>query len=476
MSMIKTKIVATLGPACLTGETMSAMIDNGVDLFRLNFSHGSLEGHGEVLDALNEVRARHMHTAGVMGDLCGPKIRTSKMTPDGEVVSAGDEVVIVRGDAVGTARRFGSNYENLLDDVEAGHRIFIDDGQLALRVREKRAHELVCDVVVGGPMKSRKGMNLPDTDVSIPSITERDWECVDWAIERKVDFLALSFVRSAEDVMSLRERLYAAESDIKIVAKIETPQALADLENIVRASDALLVARGDLGVEMDLAEVPLLQKRITTLCRRYGKPVVVATQMLQSMIDSPTATRAEVSDVANAIMDFTDAVMLSGETAVGKYPLEAVKTIRRIAKVTEAYLDEHTESRPKTETTEDLALTAAVARSVAQIVEDIDAKLVGVWSQTGSAARLLSKARIDVPILALSSDIRACQQMSLHYGVIPRCQPIPGGITEFTERVDKMILGRKWAMQGEKVVLVAGKPMGAAGTTNCIVVHTITAE
>jgi len=449
------------------------MIDNGVDIFRLNFSHGTLDGHAKSLETLNASRSHHRHTTAVMCDLCGPKIRIGRIHPEGEVLKAGDEVRIVHSEEVGTLNRFGTNYENFFQDVDVGQRIFIDDGMIALRVISKSDDETVCEVMVGGPLHSRKGINLPDTRVSVPSITERDWQCVDWAIRHEADFLALSFVRSADEINQLKSYLSKAGADIKVVAKIETPQALSHLEEIIQASDAILVARGDLGVEMDLAEVPVIQKRITHNCQRLGKPVIVATQMLQSMIDNPVATRAEVSDVANAIMDFTDVTMLSGETAVGKYPLEAAKTIRRIARVTEAYLQQNEVARDKTITGDELILTAAMARSVDQIVDDISAKLVAVWSQTGATVRLLSKERISVPILALSSNQRTCNQMSLHYGVIPRCQPIPEDINQFTRMVEHLILSRKWALIGDKIVLVVGQRIGIAGATNAVIVHTI---
>ena len=471
--MIKTKIIATLGPSCCGVNIINSMIDNGVDVFRLNFSHGTLDTHAEILESLNAARSQHRHTTAVMGDLCGPKIRTGVIEPDGQMLKTGDKVTIVSGNQVGTAERFGTNYERFTNDVEVDQRVFIDDGQIALRVIGRHNNQTFCEVTAGGMLHSRKGINLPDTHVSIASITQRDWQCVDWAVENGLDFLALSFVRSAEDIKQLKSYLNKVGSDIKIVAKIETPQAIAQLDEIVDVSDAVLVARGDLGVEMDLAEVPIIQKRITAMCRNLGKPVVVATQMLQSMIDSPVATRAEVSDVANAIMDFTDAVMLSGETAVGKYPLGAAKTIRRIARVTEAWLDENEDSRPKTAAPEKLLLTAAMARSVAQIVEEVDIKLVAVWSQSGSAARLLSKARIDVPILALSSDKRACHQMSLHYGVIPRCYPLPENMAQLTDTVDELILSRNWASLGDKVLFVTGEPLGTADATNSIKIHTI---
>ena len=473
--MIKTKIIATLGPSCTKTEIIKAMINNGVDVFRLNFSHGTLDGHAKLLEVLNDARAQHHQMTAVMGDLCGPKIRIGHIEPEGQILHLGDKVSIVPGNKVGKANRFSTNYEHFNKDVCIDHRIFIDDGQIALSVISKNDEEMVCEVVVGGPLHSRKVINLPDTRISIPSITERDWECVDWAIKHNLDFLALSFVRSADEIKRLKEYICKAGTDIKIVAKIETPQALKHLESIVCASDAVLVARGDLGVEMDLAEVPLIQKRITRMCRDFGKPVVVATQMLQSMIQSPTATRAEVSDVANAIMDFADAVMLSGETAVGKYPVKAAQTIQRIARVTEAYLDEHSNVHPKSTASDELILTAVMAHSVGQIIDDIDAKLVAVWSQSGLSARFLSKTRIDVPILALSSDERACRQMCLHYGVIPRCRAIPEDIEQFTHIVDQLIVKSNWAQVGDKIVLLAGQPLGAAGTTNAILVHTISA-
>jgi pyruvate kinase len=473
--MIKTKIVATLGPSSAGAGIIDAMIDNGVDVFRLNFSHGTLDQHDKMLEMVNDARSRRRQMTAVLGDLCGPKIRTGRIEPEGQMLQTGDKVTIVPGNQVGTSHSFGTNYEYFNQDVEIGHRIFIDDGQITLNVVGRDGEDLVCEVVDGGPLYSRKGINLPDTRIRKPSITEFDWQCIDWAIKLNLDFLALSFVRSADEIGQLKEYVRKAGADIKVIAKIETPQALAHLEPIVNASDAVLVARGDLGVEMDLAEVPLIQKRITKMCRDYGKPVIVATQMLQSMIQSPTATRAEVSDVANAIMDFTDAVMLSGETAVGKYPVKAAQTIERIARVTEAYLDKQYTVHHMSTTSEQLALTAAMARSIAQLVEDINAKLVAVWSQSGSSARLLSKTRIDVPILALSSDERSCRQMCLHYGVIPCCQPIPEDISQFTDLVDRLILENNWAQTGDKIILVVGQPLGAAGTTSSIHVYNIKA-
>lgn len=471
--MIKTKIVATLGPGCSEAQTIKLMVDNGVDVFRFNFSHGTLDEHARRLEKVNAVRSEHQHMIATMGDLCGPKIRLGNINPPNQRIVPNSRIIIFTGNEQPRSGYLPTNYENFAQDVNVGDRILIDDGQIALQAIGKTENEVVCHTLIGGTLQSNKGISLPDSNVSSPSITPRDWECVDWAIEKKLDFLALSFVRSGDDIRQLAGHIKEKGSDIKLVAKIETQAALKNLEEIIDAANIILIARGDLGVEMDLAEVPLIQKRITHMCRRCGKPVIVATQMLQSMIESPVPTRAEVSDAANAIMDFTDAVMLSGETAIGKYPVEAAKTIRRIAQYTEAYLEQDEVVYPKIATSDELLLTAAMAHSVAQITEDIDAKLVAVWSESGSTARLLSKARIDVPILALSSNERICRQMSLHYGVIPRCRPIPSDIEQFTQLVDKLVLERGWLKADDMVVLVAGQPLGAAGTTNAIMVHSV---
>jgi pyruvate kinase len=291
-----------------------------------------------------------------------------------------------------------------------------------------------------------------------------------------VDFLALSFVRSADEVQELKDYLAQKNSPIKVVSKVETPQAVADLEAVVDASDVVLVARGDLGVEMDLAEVPLIQKRITRLCREKGKPVIVATQMLQSMIDMPTATRAEISDVANAIIDLTDAVMLSGETAVGKYPVEALKTIKRVASYTEKYLDSLNEDRPVIKTGQRDHLIATLAPSVARIVDEIDAPVVATWSQTGQTASFFSKARIDAPILAFSSDAQTCSQMCMQYGIIPQCQKCPKDIDEFTKMLDKKFLKENLARTGDEIVMVTSRHPGSKEQTNAIIVHTVKNE
>lgn len=474
--MIKTKIIATLGPASCDRETISAMIENGVDVFRINFSHGSFEGYDKLLKEIKAAQAGSKRITAVMGDLCGPKIRTGIIEPDGDLLVEGDEIAIAAGRGKWNAKRFGTNYEYFVKDVHVGDRIFIDDGQISLLAVSKTTEEVVCKVLIGGKLKSRKGVNLPDTDITIDSITERDFKCVDWAIDNEMDFLALSFVRTSDEVKDLKSYISEKISDIKVVSKIETPQAVADLDSIVDASDAILIARGDLGVEMDIAEVPLIQKRVAKICRDKGKPVIVATQMLQSMIDVPTPTRAEVSDIANAIMDMTDAVMLSGETAIGSYPLEALKTITRVARHTEAYLDSLDEPRPIVETDDRMRHISTIARSVAMIIDESQSPIAAIWSQSGKGAAFFSKARIDAPVIAFSSDARVCRQMCINYGIFSRCAPIPENKDKFAGLVETEIQQNDLARTGDKIVLVTAAPIEKSPGTNSITVYTIGAQ
>ena len=470
--MPKTKIIATLGPASANEATILSLIKAGVDVFRINFSHGDFEQHHDTLTLVNEARKKSGRIVAVMGDLCGPKIRTGAIDDD-RILEPGDMVTIEPGTDQCSSLHFGTNYPDLSRDLEVGHRVFIDDGTIALRVIKQQDHQSVCQVILGGCIRSHKGINLPDTVVSTPSITEKDWQCAQWAVDHDLDFLALSFVRSAQDILELKAFLNTSQSPIRIVAKLETPAAIEQYQPIILASDVTLIARGDLGVEMDPAQVPLVQKDIARFCRAHGKPVIVATHMLQSMISSPTATRAEVSDLANAIMDYTDAVMLSGETAIGKYPLRAIKIINDTAETTETYLDSTDTVHPKGTFSEETVLSATIASCVAQIVDDIQSPLVAVWSQGGLSAQLLGKTRIDVPILALSSDMKVCRQMCLNYGVIPNYQETTPTIDQFTHLVDQLAQKLELARKGDTIVLVTGRQLGDQATTNAIVVHAV---
>jgi pyruvate kinase len=477
--MIRTKIVATMGPACGSVEMLLSLFQAGVDVCRLNFSHGDLDWHLQLLRYIREAAARWDQPIAILGDLGGPKIRLAKIADadgcGGMRVHVGDELIIQRAAIEGHAGRVSSIYASLVDDVQVGHRILIEDGLLRFICTEKNFNELRCNCTIGGVLKSSKGINLPDTSVNVPCITERDWECVDWAMENDLDYLALSFVRSADDMHLLREHLRNRVRDIHLIAKIEKAEALDQIDGIVEASDGLMIARGDLGVEMDVAQVPIIQKDLIRRCQVAGKPVIVATQMLQSMIEQASPTRAEVSDVANAIFDGTDAVMLSGETSVGKFPVGAVHTMEHVAKVTEQYLIESRGTRPPPAkaTAATLRFSAAIARGVLQIVDDLKVKLVVIWSQTGATARIFSKSRFPIPLIALSSDHRALRRMALHFGVIPQEMEPPANMAQLVRNVDALIEQRRFAAAGDRIVIVTGAALGAPGTLNGIVLHTL---
>jgi pyruvate kinase len=477
--MIRTKIVATMGPACGSVENLLALFHAGVDVCRMNFSHGDLDAHLQMLRNIREAAARWDQPIAILGDLCGPKIRLAKVADyngcGGMPIAVGDELTIARGDALGENGRVGSIYPNLVDDVQIGHRVLIEDGILRFLCVEKNYNAIKCSCTMGGILKSSKGINLPDTVVNVPSITDRDWECADWAIENDLDYLALSFVRSADDLALLREHLRNKVSDIHLIAKIEKAEALDQIDAIIEASDGLMIARGDLGVEMDVAQVPIIQKDLVRRCQTKGKPVIVATQMLQSMIEQASPTRAEVSDVANAIFDGTDAVMLSGETSVGKFPLGSVHTMSHVAQVTEEYLAtlDAPSLAPSKSASPTLRFSAAIARGVWQIVNDLKVKLVVIWSQTGATARIFSKNRFTVPIVALSSDHRALRRMALHFGVIPQELSPPENMQDLVSSVDELVRQRKFTEVGQRIVIVAGAALGTPGTLNGIVIHTL---
>jgi pyruvate kinase len=474
--MIRTKIVATLGPATSDVDTLVRLFEAGVDVCRLNFSHGKLDDALALLKSVQAAIERFGHPIAILGDLGGPKIRLGKVTDEagtgGMPIHVGDTLSIQRSPIDGQGGRVSCTYPHLIDDVKIGDRVLVEDGMLRFVCTEKTGEELRCNCTAGGILKSAKGINLPNTVVNIPSITDKDWDCIDWAIEHRLDYLALSFVRKAADIQELRDYLRNKVSDIHVISKIEKAEALVDIDAIIDASDGLMVARGDLGVEMDVAQVPIIQKDLIRRCRVAGKPVIVATQMLQSMIEQSSPTRAEVSDVANAIFDGTDAVMLSGETSVGKFPLGAVHTMSHVADVTEHYLvtaeDHHDEVRIKTNLS-----AGSLARGALRIVKDLDTKLVVVWTQTGGTARIFSKHHFPVPILALSNDQRALRRMSLHYGVIPHHMPVVDDIEQVMRETDKLIIEQKFAGEGDRVLIVAGWSPSMPGSMNGLVLHTV---
>jgi pyruvate kinase len=474
--MIRTKIVATMGPACDAVETLSRLFEAGGDVCRLNFSHGTLDQHARTLANIQVAAVKHDHPIAVLGDLCGPKIRLGPITDidgtGGMPINIGDTLVFQRLAATGQNLRVSTTYPQFVDDVEIGHRVLIEDGLIRFLCTEKTADEIHCQCTVAGILKSAKGINLPNTHVNVPSITDRDWECADWAIENQLDFLALSFVRKADDIHLLRQHLMNKASRIQIIAKIEKSEAVDDIDAIIEATDALMIARGDLGVEMDVALVPIIQKDIIRRAQAAGKPVIVATQMLQSMIEQASPTRAEVSDVANAIFDGADAVMLSGETSVGKFPVGAVHTMAHIAEATEHYLGAAAPREPMLKL-KTMPISAGISRGVWQMVQDLKPKAVVIWSQTGMTARIFSKTRFPIPIVAISSDPRSLRQMSLLYGVIPQQMQPPGDVGHFIEETSRLIQQRGFAKIGDRVVLVAGSSLGTPGTMNGVILHTV---
>ncbi|HUW82352.1 MAG TPA: pyruvate kinase [Phycisphaerae bacterium] len=469
---IKTKIIATLGPACCDASTMTRLVEAGLDVFRMNFSHGTLDEHARCLKNVRAVSKRLAVPLAAMADLCGPKIRVGKVEAEGVILHTDDELVIQREPVEGTRQGISTTLPELMDAVHKGDRISFDDGRIEVEVvNARRRDRIVCRVTAGGTLRSSKGVNLPDTELSLPALTEKDRADAEWIVRQDFDYVALSFVQRAHDIAQLRELLDAGGSTAQIVAKIEKPQAVRNIESIIDAADAVLVARGDLGVELALPEVPIAQKRLVRLCEQAGKCCIIATQMLESMIEQPMPTRAEVSDVANAVFDGADAVMLSGETAVGKHPVQAVGTMNAIVGRAEEYLAEGPCQHPS-----DMGLSgteAAIAQAVHSIIHAERVRAVVAFTISGATARMLAKMRLEVPILALTPDRRVMQQACLFYGVDAELAKTPAHTREVLSRAARRIRALGWAKKGEKIVVVSGRPLGKPGSTNTIVVHTL---
>lgn len=421
----RTKIVATLGPASADEAMVTALIRAGVNVFRLNFSHGDHATHAASCATVRAAAAALGTPVAVLADLCGPKIRVGTFAGGSVVLADGEEVVVTTRDVTGSPGLVPSQYAALADDVVPGSRILLADGLLELRVDAVAGTEITCTVVHGGVLGDRKGMNLPDVAVSAPALTEKDRDDARFAAGLPVDYLALSFVRRAADVQELRG-LLGDDRPPRIIAKIEHPAALAPIDDIIDASDGIMVARGDLGVELRPEEVPVIQRELVLRARARRKPVIVATQMLESMITNPQPTRAEVSDVSTAVLNGADAVMLSAETATGQHPVAAVAMLDRIARQIEGHLwSQGAFTLPEGEHEEPFALEEAVARSTAQLSRDLGVRAVIVLSPLGETARVLACARPAAPLVALTPDPRVQLQMALLWGVVPRVEPEP---------------------------------------------------
>ncbi len=423
----RTKIVATLGPSSSDEAMLTRLIEAGVDVFRLNFSHGTEESHAATYARVRAVAESRRQPTAVLADLSGPKIRVRDFPGGSILLEKGQRVTVTTRDVPGEAALIPSRYEALARDVKEGDRILLDDGALALRVLRVEGTEVFCEVEAGGELKSRKGMNLPGVALSTPSLTEKDRKDARFALGLGVDFLALSFVRRAADIEELRSLVTESEGRASIIAKIERPEALEDIDAILDAADGIMVARGDLGVEMPPQKVPLIQIQLTDRARAKAKPVIVATQMLESMVEKPRPTRAEVSDVALAVRSGADAVMLSAESATGKYPVEAVEMMDTIARETEAYLWHaggfRVLSKPPDEAPDSatpMHAEDALARAMAQLSRDIQTRAIVVISKSGRTAQVMSASRPASPIVATSPDSSTCRKTAVLWGIIPR--------------------------------------------------------
>ncbi len=471
--MRRAKIVCTLGPATSSERRIKELVYAGMDVARLNMSHGTHEDHAESYRLVRQAADASGHGVGILADLQGPKIRLETFSGGPVELRRGQRWTITTREVDGNAEICGTTYKGLAGDTRAGDPILIDDGKVRLRVTEvKDGTDVVCEVLVGGKVSDHKGINLPGVAVSVPALSEKDIEDLRFALHLTVDFIALSFVRSAADVEDVRRVMREESVMLPVIAKIEKPQAIDNLDEIISAFDGFMVARGDLGVECPAEEVPFLQKKIIDKARLNAKPVIVATQMLESMISSPSPTRAEVSDVANAILDGADAVMLSGETGVGEYPVHTVETMARIVQATE----QHALEQQEVGTLRELAWdphtkSGVIAKAAGEVAERVDAKYVVAFTQSGDSARRMSRLRGPVPVLAFTPEAQTRSQLSLSWGVETFKTASVEHTDEMVAQVDEQLLNIGRVEKGDLVVIIAGSPPGIPGSTNALRVH-----
>ncbi len=465
--MARAKIVCTLGPATSSPETIRRLIDAGMDVARLNMSHGSHADHERSYRMVRKAADESEHSVAIFADLQGPKIRLETFAEGPVQLAKGDAFTITTRDVEGDATVCGTTYSGLPGDVSAGDPILVDDGKIRLEVTSVEGRDVHTKVIVGGPVSDHKGINLPGVAVNVPALSEKDEDDLRFALRISVDFVALSFVRSASDVDRVREIMDEVGVRLPVIAKIEKPQAIDNLDEVIETFDAFMVARGDLGVECPLEDVPFLQKRVIEKARRNAKPVIVATQMLESMIHNPAPTRAEASDVANAVLDGTDAVMLSGETSVGDYPIEAVETMNRIIDSTESHELRSMAAidwQPKTR-------GGVIAKAAAEVADRIGAKYLVAFTQSGDSARRLARYRGAVPVLAFTPEDKVRCQLSLTWGIETFRTAAVEHTDEMVRQVDEQLLEIGRVQEGDLVVIIAGSPPGIPGSTNALRIH-----
>ncbi|MFD2474047.1 pyruvate kinase [Amycolatopsis silviterrae] len=463
----RAKIVCTLGPATSTPEKMRALVDAGMDVARMNFSHGSHSDHKQVYDLVRSAAAESGRAVGILADLQGPKIRLGTFASGSAEWHTGDVVRITVEDVAGTHDRVSTTYKGLAKDAKPGDRLLVDDGKVGLVVKDVEGPDVVCEVTEGGPVSNNKGVSLPGMDVSVPALSDKDIEDLEFALQLGVDFIALSFVRSPADIDLVHQVMdRVGKGRLPVVAKIEKPEAVYNLEAIVLAFDAVMVARGDLGVELPLEQVPLVQKRAIQICRENAKPVIVATQMLESMISNSRPTRAEASDVANAVLDGADAVMLSGETSVGRYPIETVQTMGRIVEAveTDSPVVPPLSHVPRTK-------RGVISYAARDVGERLNAKALVAFTQSGDTVRRLARLHTRLPLMAFTPEQSVRSQLALTWGTTTQIVPRVDSTDRMIQQVDHAMLEMGKYQRGDLVVIVAGSPPGTVGSTNLIHVH-----
>ena len=466
----KTKIIATLGPSTDKPYILKGLIESGLDVARLNLSHGDYAEHKRRIIAIRSLSQKYKKPVAIILDLQGPKIRVGKIRDGSVDLKRGSQVILTSRNIPVQSEPIHVNHDDLHKDLQVGNRVLLNDGRIALRVIKKKGKDVICKVTVGGTLHDHQGVNLPGITTSIPSVTLKDRKDIRWGIENKVDFIALSFVRSAQDVMRCKRIIAKMKARIPVIAKIEKPEALKNIEEIILASDGIMVARGDLGIEATLERVPIMQKRIIEACGVIGKPVITATQMLESMVEEPYPTRAEVSDVANAILDGTDAIMLSEETASGKYPLETFREMSHIAVETEKNQFIRKKNAEKIVRGKDL-IQSAVGHAACHLAADVFARAIVTFTESGSSALLISKFRPRRQIYGITPREETLRRLSLYYGVKPfKIQRIKS-TDDLILKSEKVLLQNKVAHKGDLLVFVAGVPTGIPGTTNLIKIH-----
>ncbi|WP_353106147.1 pyruvate kinase [Acetoanaerobium noterae] len=467
----KTKIVCTIGPASESIDTLKELIKSGLNVCRLNFSHGNYEEHGKRIDNIKAARNEMKLPIAILLDTKGPEIRTGKFSSPEVNLVEGQNFIITMEDVLGDETKCTVSYKELVNDVKPGNQILIDDGLVGLAVKEIKGQEILCIVQNAGTIKDNKGVNVPNVKINLPAITPKDKKDIEFGIEQGIDFIAASFVRKASDVLAIREILEENNAtNIQIISKIENQEGVDNIDEILEVSDGLMVARGDLGVEIPTEDIPIVQKELIKKCNILGKPVITATQMLDSMIRNPRPTRAEVTDVANAIFDGTDAIMLSGETAAGKYPLESVKTMASIAIRAEQTLDYEELLKTKVKLRQ-LNITNAISHATCTTAIDLKASAIITATASGYTARMVSSYRPSAPIIAATNSEMVMRQMGLVWGVYPLLAEKGLSTDDVFEKSVQSALDMDYISSGDLVVITAGVPVGIAGTTNLINVH-----